>query len=145
MRYSGYFIFIVFIFSFSGVIIAFLNNDFTIEKPQNYSLINNNIDLTDETEMKKDNKKIIEESDKSPKQSEKVNNKDIEEEIKKKFEENDKNKKGDEQKNESDKEEKNKKENDKIKKNDEQKNERDKEEKNTKENNEKQKSDEFNS
>ena len=144
MRYSGYFIFTVFIFSFSGIIIALLNNDFTIERPKNYSLINNNIDLTDETEVKKDQEKIIEDSDKNPKQSEKINNKDNEEEIKKKFEENDKNKKGDEQKNESDKEEKNKKENDKIKKNDEQKNERDKEEKNTKENNEKQKSDEFN-
>ena len=86
MRYSGYFIFTVFIFSFSGIIIALLNNDFTIERPKNYSLINNNIDLTDETEVKKDQEKIIEDSDKNPKQSEKfVNNKDNEEEIKKKI------------------------------------------------------------
>ena len=93
MRYSGYFMVVVFIFSLSGVIIALLNNDFVIEKSSNSLLKNNNIDLKDEIKDNKDPQKTIKENNKESNKYEKEKDKDTDGEIKNKIEEDDKNKK----------------------------------------------------
>ena len=91
MKYAGYFVLLVFIFSIFGVILALLNYDFIKEKQAVFFLQKNNNNIIN-IEMKdnNDNKDIyqkIKEREEILKKTSEQRIKNIEEEIKKMLEE----------------------------------------------------------
>ena len=123
MRYRGYFVILVFIFSIAGVFLAFINND--LDQPKNFFLQKNNDSRMNIINDNKDIDKKIKEREEELKKSEEERKKKVEEEIKniileaeKKNKEEEEKKKKDEEKKKKEQEEKKKKEQEEKKKKD---------------------------
>ena len=136
MKYAGYFVLLVFIFSIFGVILALLNYDFIKEKQAVFFLQKNNNNIIN-VEMKdnNDNKNIyqkIKEREEILKKTSEQRIKNIEEEIKKMLEE-EKRKEEEEKKKKEEEEKRKKEEEEKKKKREEEKKKKEEEEKRKKE------------
>ena len=93
MQYSLSFVILVFIFSFSGIILALLNNDLAIEKKSNYQLMKKYNRIMNDIKDVKQIIKKIEVKEEELKNLDEENKKNIEKEIKKIFDEEKKQKK----------------------------------------------------